>query len=1737
MKFKSFSKNLLRNLIEFQNYSSFELNRSKLSYTLLFLHTAQLTTILFPTATEVLFKYPLLSAWLNLLTASSPLNWLSLSTTVAIKIFFIVYLLLLLLSQIGVFLLASQQKNTDLVKPAMFIYRILGTIFEYVIFIPIMSWLLLDKTPGGGPLQSYVLDKSPTWLYVVIAALLGITTILHLFGKVFEIPFRYLHEDLIKSSELSFDIIRTLAPIPIIVLSMEAGKKSVITSSPNILSCIYAFIAILMGMRYHTYRKAFTRKLHILLMASYFVHSLFMLILVELPQTSNRKFIDVSYFISISFVLWGCVAGMKLLQSGRSQRETDVLSEMEFNSQIEQIQTFFEVDRLDSSVKTSFKLKTFINNHFDTCANETCFCRSWTDKRIYSSESSEFFEAAYEFLEVYYEELLKQRLRTGSLRAIDMIGYLFLQSVHLEKYMKAFLTWSHFRVSVKSFYHRVVLEALIKYIEGSFILTLSPTERDYYTASFYEGISFDKDYKNCLKEIQHIKNLTNVFYRYLVESTTVMLDKLYTNGNNVIIGIRKTEEKLNHLITTHKKIPDAIALMIHFKGDILKQGRRSLMFLQSRYAHLLAKKHARMVASLTQRTFTNCTTRFDYHDVDNVYLAVDLTRKFGTVRSHNSRLEKELGYLDAQLEGGNLRLAALLPEGVGSAAIRELQAFIKQPKSIVETKNYLNLVLLSNKDKFLVPFQSHIKTEIAGTELFGVAALKKIVKRSDYILTKASGEIISSTKKFCEKLGLRSMDELKGVNLCLLVPKLLRHYLEIPAEASSLYPDEGNGSAVISTVVYRHEDLSESNIKKIAPELIDATHLMRKLNNLKQNEVLEEEDVASIHENFSSLSRKNNLEVQDLFEIILKIQRYVIGGVRFKVIEVFDCRSISELKRIKSLEKRISVLDRSPREPIRTETGFTNQMTIMNHQNTIMNHQYSIQVIQEGAEHPLDGQEEESDLQEEGEIPNESVDLSVDLDFFSPERKGGAHILEPVLPKKRVPSKKFKTEGRVQFRGNKHLSALGLRLGGHPGPRDPEKKEVPEVLTTMYAKIFQEALKRFANLALPESSNEPKTGNSAIFSFSSFEQIFGNRMNGEEVLSSNDSDDGKNEVVDKPNVSHILNRKNVTRAPSSRGSTASSFMHERISTRGLLEANFNYRFLRVYQIAGLIGVAMVVLLFAAQYSQYNVRLAELTLLSNSMNNPMQLGLSQNLVSKQYYKWELITRGFFDPEDWYLVEAQTVTTGYLNISKNFFGMLMNANNVSEEVSRYLYDEENYIAINYVDGSEINMSIPQAFLLLHQAGTVYHDNQMINALNNSETISSGYLLDANAESLYDMLFAMNADIVTAIQGGIQSIQDFNTLSIAIIAAIMGFLTICCLGIFIIMVRKRIRMLSLFCKIPRQALAEEWKLMNEHNNNNSLEAARQDSGSRDQAEPHKRMFSRYKYRMRYKWAIVVVLVVIYVLFMLPFLLSTDFIRKDIKDWNYTVQQADIWRRAQAKASAFMQQDLKFYFNINATEERKQQIYQRQKEQLQGFLQAKASLSEFVTAFGTLPNQGVYDEVVTQQILGGRNNLTHWMHDDNNFTTYCSNVANGIGNQGVLQVANYFVENSEDIFNAIYGASDPLSALRVEGEKPGLLDTEFLGLCFNRLLRITADKMTLNFGAFMEGVKGDTLHAFIAISVMIVVMLGTMWIYFINRVEKWLNQAKKIYIILPPNILQSHTIIRGYFKREYSQTKRICC
>ena len=136
--------------------------------------------------------------------------------------------------------------------------------------------------------------------------------------------------------------------------------------------------------------------------------------------------------------------------------------------------------------------------------------------------------------------------------------------------------------------------------------------------------------------------------------------------------------------------------------------------------------------------------------------------------------------------------------------------------------------------------------------------------------------------------------------------------------------------------------------------------------------------------------------------------------------------------------------------------------------------------------------------------------------------------------------------------------------------------------------------------------------------------------------------------------------------------------------------------------------------------------------------------------------------------------------------------------------------------------------------------------------------------------------------------------------------------------------------------------------------------------------------------------------------------------------------------------------------------------------------------------------------------------------FVQFCYGIAGGIGTDGIIPSLHYAYQAATDDFDSIYNAADQQQALRRLGLTGKLPADDILQLGFNRFMRVTADMMTSNLADFMGSVKQQIVRTYISVMLVVLIVLGSGWIAYIYKLESWLNNTKRIYLILPTKVLQ---------------------
>ena len=258
---------------------------------------------------------------------------------------------------------------------------------------------------------------------------------------------------------------------------------------------------------------------------------------------STPNYISVCYFLSAPFLIKISLEFNSYLYKQGFVRGPTMNSKLLFlRRQIESFQELFYSDEGVPTLQTVFRLKSLIQDHFLTCDSKKCFCTTWQNPLINSSNTKDVAEAGFSFLESWFEQLLKDQ--TPKPDKIYVILLVTLQVARLGSHIKASFNWSRFRSLTKNYYEIAVLQALFDYVQDSYIENLGSSHKEFYEARFLDGITFDRKCKQSFHDIENLRQVSIDFYTYLLETNPVLLDTLYKKGVTLMKTLSQTEKNL-----------------------------------------------------------------------------------------------------------------------------------------------------------------------------------------------------------------------------------------------------------------------------------------------------------------------------------------------------------------------------------------------------------------------------------------------------------------------------------------------------------------------------------------------------------------------------------------------------------------------------------------------------------------------------------------------------------------------------------------------------------------------------------------------------------------------------------------------------------------------------------------------------------------------------------------------------------------------------------------------------------------------------------------------------------------------------------------------------------------------------------------------------------------------------------------------------------------------------------------
>ena len=831
----------------------------------------------------------LLAKYHYFLSLTRPVNWISTSEAFErMEIIFITYLLIMCFLQLVLIRNALKEQTDQSMKLLVIVYKNMGKIFDFLLFIPIVEVLCVTTNTTT---SVQMITSTAKALKLPLLILLSVVSVLYFVGELFDVPLKTRASNHLLGSTRFLDLIRTIMSIPLVVIAAQTNNQFAI----GIPASIYAFILILLGIMCRTYRNKTSRRIFLMLSAYYFIHS-FTLLFIDLQKNEKNKMYAISNTFSL-FLFLALPLGMKLslvidhlITSKVRFGETGLLNDL---IQRKERELLSEILNAKNGGKINFnangQLEILISNHLNSCKDTSCFCNTWS---LYKTEDMNKIEdLRIEFIENYYEKLLTH----NQSKQIDtLIELVLFQAFYLDRPFKACFTWSRFRSMFRSFDQRFILDSLLRLVEESYLESLSKSELEFQKIEFHRGITFESDYGKVLDSIEIVRKAHCEFYQYLVDSRVASTDKIYSLGSAVQKSLEDAKQKAEELTKTYTDSPEAMVLYFNFSKELLYASSESTKRIEAIISHLYAKKHERQ-ANSRFNPLSSQFKRFDYFDAKNIFLKIDPSSINGIIRNYNSVLLSDLGIERDLTVKAEMTLKTILPRGIRDEVSKTLGFISTNLSSQAALGHYLSPVFLSHVTEVLLPYKASLKIEFDEDGVFGAAVLQKLRSNFQYILTKPSGEIISLTQGLLNCFELQHVNQVQGLNICFLIPKLFKYYLTADQLDNSVsFPHDGIYTNYFSaTACLSNEYLTKYN-KTARAEVEQAIRGLDELNNLQIGQELERSQIESIINNYVEATQKIDLPFEGSRKLTLRVQKYEYHCSRFRVIEIYSFKNASK---------------------------------------------------------------------------------------------------------------------------------------------------------------------------------------------------------------------------------------------------------------------------------------------------------------------------------------------------------------------------------------------------------------------------------------------------------------------------------------------------------------------------------------------------------------------------------------------------------------------------------------------------------------------------------------------------------------------------------------------------------------------------------------------------------------------------------------------------------------------------
>ena len=392
-------------------------------------------------------------------------------------------------------------------------------------------------------------------------------------------------------------------------------------------------------------------------------------------------------------------------------------------------------------------------------------------------------------------------------------------------------------------------------------------------------------------------------------------------------------------------------------------------------------------------------------------------------------------------------------------------------------------------------------------------------------------------------------------------------------------------------------------------------------------------------------------------------------------------------------------------------------------------------------------------------------------------------------------------------------------------------------------------------------------------------------------------------------------------------------------------------------------------------------------------------------------------------------------------------------------------------------------------------------------------------ADFEDFVDYIVDKKEKLLSSILSG--------NLIIVIISVVLSFaVTACCFLIYSKIRSTKMRILALFCRIPKVSLV---KALNKFSDVKRIEERKKKKTEKEIIKKKDRLFVTINSKKEWIMASIPVFLVLFLALNASYLWVFGITQNAVRSISQGIEDYQIMKNCTSLNEISLSTAYGFFaalaYKSPADIEAAYKRYIDQKEIMEMEFNR---FSGVLMLFGTPRASEFYPESINQMFTTSRDS-NFCSYVPSSVTPFCLNTSiQNITSSGILRSMKFFTTQFDLYIQTIYYSTDRLSQLKSIGFTDNFMLLDDLRMYCQNFQTTTTTLVKANVFSQIASSIDYLKKLFIGLCVVMVAGMGVGWGLFVRQAFRRINKTVRMLAILPQSILTSNPHIRAFIKND---------